>query len=115
MGHTNQIFYSKQKWETAHQNIQKLESDVLSKQGNILPVFMMSKTHWLFKLKHRQAFIRKLREKEMEYYILQVTTVCGGEELQLLASSSPDKRNSRAVPKVKEDSLNNLVNGITLS
>lgn len=38
-----------------------------------------------------------------------------GEELLLLAPSSPDKRNVRAVPKVKEDRLNNLANGITLS
>lgn len=51
----------------------------------------------------------------MEYDILQVAMVCVGEELQSLAPSSPDKRNLRAVPKVKEDSLNNLANGITLS
>lgn len=78
-------------------------------------MFMMSKSHWLFKLKHRQAFIGKLWEREMEYDILQVTMVCVGEELQLLAPSSLDKRNARAVPKVKKGSLNNLANGITLS
>lgn len=38
-----------------------------------------------------------------------------GEELQLPAPSSPDKRNVRAVPKVKGERLNNLANGITLS
>lgn len=37
-----------------------------------------------------------------------------GVELQSPAPSSTDKRNVRTVPKVKEDRLNNLTNGITL-
>lgn len=41
--------------------------------------------------------------------------VCLGEELQLLAPSSTDKRNVRTVPKVKEDRVNNPANEITLS
>lgn len=78
-------------------------------------MFMMTKIHWLFKLKHRQTFRGRLWEREMEQDIFRVTMVWEGEELQLPAPSSPDKRNVRAVPKVKEDRLNNLANGITLS
>jgi len=80
-----------------------------------MAMFMMSKIHWLFKLKHRQTFGGRLWEREMEYDILSITMVWEGEELQLPAPSSPDKRNVRAVPKVKKDRVNNLANRITLS
>lgn len=53
LGNTNQIFNNKRKKKSAHQNNENAKSDVcLTKESNNLPVLMISKNHWLLKLKH---------------------------------------------------------------
>lgn len=62
MENTNQIFNNKRKKKSAHQNNENAKSDVcLKEESNNLPVLMISKNHWLLKVKHR----KNLQEETM--------------------------------------------------